>query len=360
MFCPPPTDLPIGTAHHSGCDENGTWICIDDWSGPQCGTAPERTSFVYQAGGGALSNMVFYGVADPEGLLFTSFRLSTRVRSATFGRGVFFDRVFIVAPSETENDDFQGCDDRDALLPFSFWRDQDSEGEFRYHAGWPNDLTPLHEYELRLSWNHYTSSGTDAECWMPFQTTCGCSTSDPFGIPASFRSLETTTDMKFRFVDMSGCEQGYNFYRRRTCRYDHQIQPSATGRTDLNVTFVVDSAADSGTDDEVIVTVADPKGRTCAVVTIDSLADGETVLLELKDLDCIFDGCPPLITLEASGPNIVSFVSALVEDGDGQRLIQVSNWNQRLGLLPPEAQKDDIHTALELPILEALEGLDIE
>jgi len=207
-YCPPPaTD---GTAHHDGCNvTDGTWNCIDEWIGDQCGFPPQRTEFVTETTGGALSNMAFYGVGDPIDLLFTSFRLATRVRSATFGRGVLFDRVFIVAPSDTANADFAGCDNRDVLLPFSFWRDKDDEGEYKYHAGWPNDLAPEHDYELRISWNHYTRSGTDAECWMPFKTTCGCSTADPQGIPVSFRTLETTTDMKFRWVDMSGCEEGY-------------------------------------------------------------------------------------------------------------------------------------------------------
>lgn len=99
--------------------------------------------------------------------------------------------MFIVAPTDTANGDYQGCDDRNNLLPFMFWRNPDNDGGHTYHAGWPNDLTPLTEYELRISWNHYSGDAKDAEIWMPFTTTCGCSTADPDGTPVSYRTLET-------------------------------------------------------------------------------------------------------------------------------------------------------------------------
>jgi len=156
------------------------------------------------------------------------------------------------------------------------------------------------------------------------------------------------------------CHFRYNFYRRKTCEYNHLIQPSATGRTDLNITLVVAAQHGSGTADAVLVTVTDPLGRTCATVTLPSLADGESVLLELSELECVFDGCPPLITLDATGPDVVRFAAASVVDSLGQTLLLVPAWGHQLALLAPEAKKDNIHTRLELPILQRQEALDIE
>jgi len=104
--------------------------------------------------------------------------------------------------------------------------------------------------------------------------------------------------MKFRWVDMSGCEEGYNFYRRKSCVYDNTIQKSETGLTDLDLTFTVSSDPDSGTTDPITVTVFDPLGRECTQFQLSNVTEGEVILVQLTDLDCVFDGCGPLITLD--------------------------------------------------------------
>lgn len=252
-------------------------------------------TFITADAGGKLRNTAIYGDAKTEDYgeaLLKAYMESTSIRRTHFGVGHLHNEVFLMS---TSGDDLvEGCSRGDQSAPFRFWSSE-VDGEIKYHAGWPNDLTPNTDYNIKASWNHFLEATSVAD-WLDGYTTCGCSTSDPTGSPDSLRILQTKEDIKFKFVDLSGCESGFNFFRKQVCDFNPNVL--FTGQPIGDVSVSITATDNSAETQAYTIAVHDPRGEECgsaALPEFDGEDDTETVVITTGA--CVFDGCPPEIRI---------------------------------------------------------------
>lgn len=175
---------------------------------------PVLYDFVLMTTSVEIDSFVVYPSSVSRGM-FDAYSSSTNHKFSFAGFAVTYNQVRVIRTKVLSAAGASNafCNDYSVNSPLSLstWSIPQEDGASQYRLGWANELSPLTNYVIKVS---HPSKQSGKELWFPVKTSCGCTISNPSGAPSQFKVHQTTTHVAFSWVDQSGCEDGFVFYRQ--------------------------------------------------------------------------------------------------------------------------------------------------